>query len=401
MKQLFNHPIIKLFLIWRVWILIPLVLASLYIPFRENSLFTTLWQYTPKYSVIENPLIYPWSNFDGVHYIAIASRGYINEGRFLPLFPLLIQIVTYPIQFFSKLQPYGATTFWTGLFLSNLFFLLALGSLYKLLRLDYKKETVIKTILLLIVFPTSFFFVSVYTESLFLLLSVLALLSARKKQWGRAILLSMLLTITRLPGILIVIPLFYEYLTQEIKIKKIKEIKKIFTLKNLLKLSPFLLIPLPLLGYSYFNYLKWNDPLFFIHAHDLGNSRSVSGLVFPLITIYRYLKIFLTVSIKQYEFWVAIIEFISLILAMIGIFFAFIKKLKPSYQLFSIALISLPLLSGTLTGFPRYLILAFPLFLAATLKLENNKKIFNLLLLLSIFLQSILLMIFARGWYIS
>jgi len=401
MKNILKQDYLKKLLIWRVWLFFPILIASLYLPFRENSLFTTLWQYVPKYQVVENQNIYPWSNFDGVHYIAIASRGYINEGRFLPLFPMIIAAISYPLSIFLEIQPYGPVTFWTGLLISNFFFLLAIHYLYKLLRLDYKKETVMRTILLLIVFPTSFFFVSVYTESLFLLLSVLSIFSARKKQWGRAICFAMLLTITRLPGILITIPLLYEFITNEIKLKEIDQLRKLLTLRNMAKLLPFLLITLPLFGYSYFNYLKWQDPLFFIHAHDLGNSRSVSSLVFPLVTVYRYLKIFLTVNFNLYEFWVAIIEFISLIIASIGIIYSFIKKIRTSYQIFSISLISLPILSGTLSGFPRYSIIAFPLFIGLALRLEKHSKLFKLILFISILFQAVLLMLFSRGWYIS
>lgn len=401
MKNILKQNYIKKLLIWRVWLFLPILIASLYLPFRENSLFTTLWQYVPKYQVVENQLIYPWSNFDGVHYIAIASRGYINEGRFLPLFPIIIKTITFPLSFLLEIKPYGPATFWTSLLLSNLFFLLAIHYLYKLLRLDYKKEIVIKTILLLIVFPTSFFFISVYTESLFLLLSVLSIFSARNRQWSRAICFAMLLTITRLPGVLVTLPLLYEFITKEIKVNKINEVKKFFTLSNIIKLLPFLLIPLPLIGYSYFNYLKWQDPLFFIHAHDLGNSRSVSSFVFPLVTVYRYLKIFLTVNFRQYEFWVAMIEFISLLLATFGVIFSYVKKIRPSYQLFSLALLSLPLLSGTLSGFPRYLILAFPLFIGVTVSLKKHTRLFKLTLFISIVLQAILLMLFSRGWYVS
>lgn len=401
MKKIVKSKIIRNFLIWRIWLFIPLSLAFFFLPFRENSLFTTIWQYVNKYPVVEHPLIYPWSNFDGVHYLAIASRGYIDEGRFLPLFPILIKLLILPFSLIWKIKPPGELIFSSGLFLSNLFFVLSLFFLKKLLELDFSTKIVNKVILLLLVFPTSFFFVTIYTESLFLLLSILVLLFARKEQWGKAILLSMLLTITRLPGILIIIPLFYEYITKEIKVKKLKEIKNIFTLKNLIKLLPFLLIPLPLLGYSYFNYLKWNDPLFFIHAHDLGNSRSVGGLVFPLITVYRYFKIFLTVSFRQYEFWIALLEFISLIIALIGIILIYLKKIRTSYLLFSLALISLPLLSGTLTGFPRYLLIAFPLFIGFTLAINKHKWIWKIFILASLITQSILLMLFSRGWYIS
>lgn len=402
-----HSKIVKLFFIWRLWLFIPLCLAFFFLPFRENSLFTTIWQYTDKYPVVENHLIYPWSNFDGVHYLAIASRGYLNEGRFLPLFPMLIRLLILPLTLIWKVKPYGHLVFWTSFLLSNSFFILSLIYLKKLLKLDYKEKVVNKIILLLLLFPTSFFFVTIYTESLFLLLTTLTLYFARKRKWYTATIFSMLLSITRLPGVLILIPLLYEYITLELKIKieitKLRKVtKEIFSIKNIIKLFKFILIPLPLIIYAIFNYYKWQDPLYFIHAHGaLGNSRAVNFMVFPLITIYRYIKIFLTVSTKQYEFWVALIEFLSLIVALTGITFAYLKKVRPSYLLYSIAIISLPLLSGTLTGFPRYLLLSFPIFIGITLQINKNKWLWKILLISSLISQAIFLMLFSRGWFIA
>lgn len=394
MKQFIKTSVFKTLLAWRLYLFIPLFFASFVIPFRANSLFTSLWQYTENYPVVSHPLVYPWSNFDGVHYMAISSRGYIDEGRFMPLYPLLIKVISYPYQLITQIKPYGGVYFFSGLLLSHLFFFLAICCLYKLLQLDYSKLVTKKTILFLFLFPTSFFFVSLYSESLFLLLAIMSLYLARKKQWAWSFLMVSLLSITRLPGILVAIPIVYEYLLSfKFNLKKVLANKQTYLL---------LLIPLPLLGYAIYNQQMWGDYLYFVHAHgNLGNSREVSGLVFPLVTVYRYLKILLTVSNKQYEYWVALIEFGSLIIASLGVIFAFIKKVRPSYQLLSLSLISLPLLSGTLSGFPRYLLLSFPIFIGFALQLENRPRLFKLILLVSLLLQSLFLMLFARGWYIS
>ena len=175
MKKIIKNKTVRQFLIWRLWLFIPLFVAIVFLPFRENSIFTTIWGYTTKYVVVESPFVFPWSNFDGVHYLAIASRGYLDEGRFLPLFPVLVRALATPFSVFWKIKPFGQLIFWSGLFLSNLFFVLSLFFLKKLLRLDYDEKLVNRVVLLLLVFPTSFFFVSIYTESLFLLLICLGL----------------------------------------------------------------------------------------------------------------------------------------------------------------------------------------------------------------------------------
>ncbi len=416
------------FTTWRLLLFIPVFLASLFLTFRENSQFTTLWQYTEKYPIVENELIYPWSNFDGVHYVAIASKWYTDEGRFLPFFPVLIGFVAAPLSLIWPILPYGPGTFWAGILVSTIATILALYFTAKLLYLDYKTKTVEFSLFLLLASPVAFFLACIYSEGLFLLLSVLALYFARQRKWFFACVTAMFLSVTRLSGILIILPLLWEYYELELKqtnknsfFQKLakyilpKKINQKSWLKQLqyfwtkyANLGWFLLIPTLLLLYSWFNYLKWGDFLYFVHAHALlGNSREVSELVFPLVTVYRYLKIFLTVSITQYEFWIALLEFGALAYAVWSLFLVWKLKLRTSYLVFSVAMISLPLLSGTLSGFPRYILPIFPFFLAQAVwfktvkRTKLGKTFFAAFITISILLQTMLLALFARGYYVS
>ncbi len=426
------RKILLWFTTWRLLLFVPVFLATLFLPFRENSLYTTLWQYTEKYPIVENEFTYPWSNFDGVHYLAIASKWYTDEGRFLPFFPVVIGVVAAPLSFIWPILPYGPATFWAGVLVSTVATILALYFTAKLLHLDYKTKTVELTLFLLLTSPVAFFFACIYSEGLFLLLSVFALYFARQKKWFFAAVTAMFLSVTRLSGILIVFPLLWEYYVLEIRQTKLSSFfhqlvsyvvpKKIAKkswpqqLKNIwlkyAKLMWFAFIPTLLLFYGWFNYLKWGDFLYFVHAHGLlGNSREVSGLVFPLVTVYRYIKIFLTVSATQYEFWIALLEFGALVYAIVSIFLAWKMKVRTSYLVFSVAMISLPLFSGTLSGFPRYILPIFPFFLAQRLlfeKLQKNKVTANLgkfafatIVIFSLLLQALLLALFARGYYVS
>lgn len=416
--------ILQLFVAWRLLLFVPVFLATLFLPFRENSLYTTLWQYTEKYPIVEHELVYPWSNFDGVHYLAIASKWYTDEGRFLPLFPIAVGIVAAPLSLIWPIVPYGPGTFWAGIFVSTVATILALFFTAKLLHLDYKTKTVELSLFLLFFFPLAFFLACIYSEGLFLLLSVLALYFARQKKWFFASITAMFLSVTRLSGILIIFPLLWEYYELEIKQTKKASFfqqlvnyivpKKISkkSWKKYLSLLWFALIPTLLLLYGWFNYLKWGDFLYFVNAHGmLGNSREVSGLVFPLVTVYRYVKIFLTVSATQYEFWIALLEFGALVYATVNIFLVWKMKLRTSYLIFCVAMVSLPLLSGTLSGFPRYILPIFPFFLAQGLWFEKlqksnrtmklSKRIFISLIIFSVLLQTLLLALFARGYYVS
>ena len=387
--------VLKLFFIWRVWLLAPVFLASLIIPFRQNSSFTQLWHYTQPYGVVQNPVIVPWANFDGVHYLAIASRGYVDEGRFMPLFPLLVRMLSAPFGFLFPLTPYGPVTFWVAMVLSTLCSIGAVWLLRRLLLLDFSKEIVQKTLVLLLLFPTAFFLVAIYSESLFLFLSVLVLYLARKQKWLWASVVTMFLAVTRLSGILLILPLLYEYYVVEVAGRK----KRWFQHVELLS---FGIPPLLLLAYSYFNLMTWGDPLYFVHAHGaLGNSREVSSIVFPFVTVYRYLKIFMTVSSSQYEFWIAVLEFATLGFASLGLYLGWKQKMRPSYLLFAASMLFLPLFSGTLSGFPRYVLPVFPLFVVFSVLFQDKLKLWRVFLVISFLLQILLLLLFARGYYVA
>ncbi|HET9660507.1 MAG TPA: hypothetical protein VFP05_09245, partial [Thermomicrobiales bacterium] len=77
---------------------------------------------------------------------------------------------------------------------------------YQLVRIDFDTPIARRTIWAIAIFPTSLFFTAVYTESLFLMLSVAAILCARIRKWWLAGLLGMLAALTRSHGIFLVIP---------------------------------------------------------------------------------------------------------------------------------------------------------------------------------------------------
>lgn len=370
------------------------------LPVRNNQEFTTLLQNQKFSKYITNPLIYTYANFDGVHYVNIASRGYIDEGRFLPLFPLVIKLVSAPFIFIFGQEYVVLIAFFVGVVMSSIFFLTALLVLEKLLLLDYKQKFVNRVIDLLLVFPTSFFFITIYSESLFLLLTVLVFWFIRTRNWMLVSLLGMLLAVTRLSGVLIGIPILLEFLKDQ-KNRVVSEYKRILW---------FVLIPILLLFYMYYNFLTWNDTLFFIHAHgQLGNSRETSSIVSPLVTIYRYVKIFVSVSLKQYEFWVAVIEFKALILGSLFLCYAYLSKVRSSYLLYSVVIFLFPILSGTLTGLPRYMLPVFPIFIGFAFIiqfLERKFPVYKGLLVSGIYACSILLqivffMLFARSYFVA
>ncbi len=185
-------------------------------------------------TLVSNLLISPWANFDGVYYLLIAEEGYTVNAGFFPLFPLAINFIA---SIFGNTLPFSEIQYFTALFLISIFFLISLILFYKLVRLDYKKHTAMWSFIFLLLFPTSFFFAAIYSESLFLLLLILSFYFARKRNWLLASIFAMLLTATRFVGIAILPALLYEFYIAEKTLLKTKAIS-------------LLTIPAGLIGYS-------------------------------------------------------------------------------------------------------------------------------------------------------
>ena len=68
-----------------------------------------------------------------------------------------------------------------------------------------------RAVWLLAIFPTSVFFTTLYTESLFLMTSVAAFYYARRSRWALAGIWGLLASLTRVTGLLLLLPLAWEY----------------------------------------------------------------------------------------------------------------------------------------------------------------------------------------------
>jgi len=213
-------------------------------------------------------------------------------------------------------------------------------------------------------------------------------------------LFGMLLTSTRFVGIAILPALLYEFYIQEKLGLYLEKFDKQKLLSLIYKLSPILITPLGLFGYMFFNYVKWGNPLFFIEVQgQFQNNRTVSFLVFVPQTIYRYIKMLVTVSPSHFEWWMALLE-ISVFIFISALFYIAIKKkVHFSYMIFAFLCFLIPISTGTFTGLPRYSLVLFPVFI--TMALIKNKTLKVAYVIISTILLFILLMLFSRGYYIG
>ena len=330
--------IFKSFLIWRIATTLIAIFAVYFIPrFSDNFFGGRLVNYEM------NPLLWGWANFDGEHYLSIAINGYKDlQQAYFPFYPLLIRL-------------FGGSVV-AAILISNISFLVAIVGLYKLIRLDYSEKTAKLAIILLLIFPTSFFFATVYTESLFLALVVWSFFLFRKQKFFSGLVLGTLSSLTRAIGI----------------------------------------IPIGLLSYMTYSKYRWGDYLAFFHNQTyFGEHRSSQIILLPQV-FYRYLvKIIPNLSWGYFPaVFTIFLEVAVAILFLILIIFSF-KKIRLEYWIFATLGYVLPTLSGSFSSLPRYVLVLFPLFVFMSEKLTNLNKFLQFI----IYIIFVLLLIISESFY--
>ncbi len=136
--------------------------------------------------------------WDAVGYLEIAGHGYAHASQTIlfPLYPLLI----------AGLSIVVPSPVLAAVLISWVSFGVGLWLVHQLCELELGLAAADACVLLLAFAPVSLFFTAVYTESLFLALSAGALLAARRERWLLAAGLVALASVTRVTGILLVVP---------------------------------------------------------------------------------------------------------------------------------------------------------------------------------------------------
>lgn len=150
------------------------------------------------------------SRWDTGFYVSIVEEGYRFEGvplpsvAFFPLLPLSMRL----------LAPLVGDAVIAGLLVSNGALLLASLLFYRLVSLAHSSDMAARALWYLLIFPAAFFGSAIYSESLFLLTSIGALYSARRRRWGIAALLAFASGLTRLVGLIVAPMLALEWWRQ-------------------------------------------------------------------------------------------------------------------------------------------------------------------------------------------
>lgn len=371
--------IFSTFILWRICLYVVGFLSPFIIPIFGNRF--PYWQTLLRDTGLPE-FLWSWGNFDGVHYLTIASRGYEAQftQAFFPLFPIFIKL-------FSTV--FHLPFIVSAMVISNVFTLIFLYLFYILLKIEkYSPEIIRWTLIFTLLYPFSFFLGAIYNESFFLSLLLASFILFRKNKWFYAGLCGALATSTRLIGIFLLPAFLWDIWTVYKKEKK-------FNIGSLW----ILLIPIGLFCYMIYLQINFRDPLYFIHAQSVfGASRTGGEIILLPQVVWRYIKILITVPPNHYDFWVALWEMGSVFIFSV-VFILYGRRIKFSYTIFAVLTLLAPTLTGTFSSMPRYILSAFPFFILHAF-IKNNK----IKTILTIF-YSILLIIFTtfflRGYWVS
>jgi hypothetical protein len=163
--------------------------------------------------VVRRPglLLSVWSRWDALTYLSIAQHGYagrtVGHGQvangiaLAPLYPWCVRLLHW-VTHLSYLA--------SAEILSAVALFVALATLHRLATQMGGQKIADSSILLLLAFPTAFFLLAPYPESLALTLTLLACVTARRGQWLMAGLLAAAATLTSYYLVVIVIVLAVE-----------------------------------------------------------------------------------------------------------------------------------------------------------------------------------------------
>lgn len=322
----------------------------------------------------QHVLLSVWGRWDAVHYIDIATRGYLGtDMAFFPLYPLLIKLV----------GAFAGNHLVAGLLISNASFFFGLLFLYRLIEREYDRSVARRAIFYVSIFPTAVFFSAVYTESLFFMLTVASFYYMRAGRWWIAGAIGFLAALSRVEGVLLIVPFLMEW----------------FAAMRARTASPFGvlaagLIPLGLVTYMAYLWVLRADPLYFSHVQIHWNRH----LAFPWVSVINafekiaHATTALLIANQSLE--------IAFTLLMLGVLAFGWKSLRPSYIAYMALSILVPMSTSSLMSMPRFALVLFPMFVIFA-RWGERRWVNNLISAFSLPLLGLYTVLFANWYWVA
>ena len=306
----------------------------------------------------------PWFGWDTISYLGIAVLGYRQDASiaFMPLYPLLIRL-TAPV--------FGGNYLLAALVLSTILSMLALILMYELFVSMYPQRIARDSVVMFLTFPTAFFLLAGYTESLFMVFVLGFWILARKRHWWWAAMFAGLATLTRLQGVILSIVLLWMMLTSLIERPAASLMGQLRQLLEILRSSRERLLR----AIHPASWLAVFIPILVAVGYQLWLKLAGFGTIANALRIYWRLETVppwtgfilflqrLPTARFHYMDWIDLILFI----VVLGVSLIGLRLLDPAFSLYIWLTIAVLLTRGTpphlLASYSRYFLALFPLFL--------------------------------------
>jgi len=286
------------------------------------------------------------SRWDGGWYLAILLEGYSydpekqNPSGFFPLYPMMVKGVALVLG--QGMSPVGLIT--VGVVISHLCSALAVILLVGLVRMEGDAELARRAGLYLCIFPSTLYLSGLFTEGLFLAVTLGAFYCARCNRWWWAGLLAAAASATRSPGVFIGLGLAVEYMRQrQWQWRAIRW--------NVLALG---LVPVGLGLFCAWLWWRFDDPLLF-NRGQAQHDRHFAAPWVPFVRVVETGNIILGAENSWVDFGVGL----AVVLVMIVSWF----RLSLPYAVLLNVMLLLPLCTNQISGMLRYAMGTFPVFM--------------------------------------
>ena len=275
---------------------------------------------------------------------------------FLPFYPFMIRLLAIPLGVFG-MDPIATATL-SGVIVSALGALGGMIALYDLSRERLGEDGALRAVFYLIIFPTGFFLIQVYTEGLFIGLAFACLALLKRRKWLGAALLGACATLTRAVGVALVIPMAITWIRTGEWLDLDREWREIY-------LHGLPLRPLARAGLAFtpaIAFLVWKFSILGLNFDVVETDYFGRGFINFGAAFYNWATAFHDMFIGHpQETAYFLTEFIGLFIG--GLTSLICLRYDPELAWFSLAVFLISLGSGPAQGIQRYILGAPAVFL--------------------------------------
>jgi len=287
------------------------------------------------------------ATWDSAHYLVLSEEGYeagSSSCAFFPLWPAAIHAVS----FLTFGRPLVA-----GLLLANALSLAAICVFYRLVEQHFGEVTGQRALILLLAFPSAYFFSFPYTESLYLTMVLVFFWKLERNQHFWPCIVAFLMPLTKAIGVFVVLPLAWHLFEQ----------KKPWRY--------WLLLLAPVLGYAaYFGVMYLNTGNAFEgfeaqkaypYSPSIKNMFDCGGFYRALVNTHS-LGGMMDSALDRFLF--------ILFLALLPL----VYRLNKTWFFYTLPAGLVPAMTSYFMSYRRYIMVCFPIFIVLAQLLTNTKS---------------------------